>query len=158
MSRHAATASTDPTRISPKVTAGLVTGGALTALAGIAAAFLMAVPQDAVEGLGVWSAPVFVAIGVAGTALAGYAKRDPARDPLPPQVSSPDETGEYASNFVEPDQIPTDSLVLTEDQAVTDPPVEQPAALHLTGEQGAGAVVHAVDDDPVARLARQVSA
>lgn len=147
MSRHAATASTDPTRISPKVTAGLVAGGALTALAGIAAAFLMAIPQEAVQGLGVWSAPVFVAIGASGAVLAGYAKSDPARAQQVPQVSSPDETGEYASNFVEPDQIPTDGLVLTEDQAVTDDPVEleQPVDDELT-------------DDPVARLARQVSA
>ena len=143
MSRHAATASTDPTRISPKVTAGIVTGGALTALAGIAAAFLGAIPEEAVEGLGVWSAPVFVAIGATGAVLAGYAKRDPARDPLPPQVSSPDETGEYASNLVDPDQIPNDGLVLTEDQAVTDDPVEQ-------------AVDDEPADDPVARLARQV--
>ena len=147
MSRHAATASTDPTRVSPKVTAGIVTGGALTALAGIAAAFLMAVPQEAVQGLGVWSAPVFVAIGATGAVLAGYAKRDPARDPLPPQVDSPADTGEYASNLVHPDQIPSDSLVLTEDQAVTDDPVEleQPVDDEPT-------------DDPVARLARQVSA
>ena len=143
MSRHAATASTDPTRVSPKVTAGIVTGGALTALASIAAAFLMAVPQEAVQGLGVWSAPVFVAIGATGAVLAGYAKRDPARDPLPPQVSSPSDTGEYASNFVDPEQIPADGLVLTEDQAVTDDPVE---------------LEQPVDEDPVARLARQVSA
>lgn len=147
MSRHAATASTDPTRVSPKVTAGIVTGGALTALAGIAAAFLMAVPQEAVQGLGVWSAPVFVAIGATGAVLAGYAKRDPARDPLPPQVDSPADTGEYASNLVHPDQIPSDGLVLTEDQAVTDEPVgiAQP-------------VDDDPDDDPVERLARQVSA
>lgn len=145
MSRHAATASTDPTRISPKVTAGLVTGGALTALAGIAAAFLLAIPQEAVQSLGVWSAPVFVAIGAAGAVLAGYAKSDPARAPQPPQVESPRETGEYASNLVDPDQIPSDSLVLTEDQAVTDDPVEleQP-------------VDDEPADDPVARLARQV--
>ena len=147
MSRHAATASTDPTRISPKVTAGIVTGGALTALAGIAAAFLMAIPQEAVQGLGVWSAPVFVAIGAAGAVLAGYAKRDPARDPLPPQVDSPADTGEYASNLVDPDQIPSDSLVLTEDQAVTDDPVEPE---HPGGDEPT--------DDPVERLARQVSA
>ena len=147
MSRHAATASTDPTRISPKVIAGIVTGGALTALASIAAAFLMAIPQEAVEGLGVWSAPVFVAIGATGAVLAGYAKRDPARDPLPPQVSSPADTGEYASNVVDPEQIPADGLVLTEDQALTEDPVEveQPVA-------------DDPDDDPVARLARQVSA
>ena len=144
MSRHAALASTDPTRISPKVTAGIVTGGVLTALAGIAAAFLLAIPQEAVQSLGVWSAPVFVAIGATGAVLAGYAKRDPARDPLPPQVSSPDETGEYASNFVDPEQIPADGLVLTEDQAITDDSVE------LVDDD--------TDDDPVARLARQVSA
>lgn len=143
MSRHAATASTDPTRISPKVTAGLVAGGALTVLAGIAAAFLLAIPQEAVQGLGVWSAPVFVAIGAAGTALAGYAKSDPARAPQVPQVESPRETGEYASNFVDPEQIPADGLVLTEGQALTDDPVE---------------LEPPVDDDPVERLARQVSA
>lgn len=141
MSRHAATASTDPTRISPKVTAGLVTGGALTALAGIAAAFLMAIPQEAVQGLGVWSAPVFVAIGATGAVLAGYAKRDPARDPLPPQVNSPADTGEYASNLVHPEQIPTDGLVLTEDQAITDDPAPNSAD----------------PDDPVARLRSQVA-
>lgn len=147
MNRHAATASTDPTRVSPKVTAGIVTGGVLTALAGIAAAFLLAIPQEAVQSLGVWSAPVFVAIGATGAVLAGYAKRDPARDPLPPQVDSPSDTGEYASNLVEPDQIPSDSLILTEDQAIADDPVEpeQPVA-----DEPA--------DDPVARLARQVSA
>ena len=144
MSRHAATASTDPTRISPKVTAGIVTG-ALTALAGIAAAFLGAIPKEAVEGLGVWAAPVYIAIGATAAVLAGYAKHDPARDPLPPQVSSPDETGEYASNLVDPEQIPADGLVLTEDQAVTDDPVE----LEQTVDDEPA-------DDPVARLARQV--
>lgn len=143
MSRHAATASTDPTRISPKVTAGIAAGGALTALAGIAAAFLLAVPQEALQGLGVWSAPVFVAIGATGTALAGYAKSDPARAPQVPQVESPRETGDYASNLVDLEQVPADSLVLTEDQALTDDPVD---------------VEQPVGDDPVERLARQVSA
>lgn len=147
MSRHAATASTDPARISPKVTAGIVTGGALAALAGIAAAFLQAIPEEAVEGLGAWSAPVFIAIGATGAVLAGYAKRDPARDPLPPQVSSPDETGEYASNLVDPEQIPTDGLVLTEDQVIASDSGELE---HPVGDEPT--------DDPVARLARQVSA
>ena len=81
---------------------------------------------------------VLVAIGATGAVLAGYAKRDPARAQQVPQVDSPRETGDYASNRVDPG-----SLVLTEDQALT--ALEDP-------------VTELEDDDPVARLAGQVGA
>lgn len=143
MSRHAATASTDPARTSPKVKWAAAATAILTALGAALIPAVQAIPRDTWESLGPAGIPLSILVGGGLASLAAYLKHDPARDPLPPQVDSPADTGEYASNLVHPDQIPSDSLILTEDQAITDDPVEL--------EQPVG-------DDPVARLARQVSA
>ena len=121
----------DPTKVSPKVTAAAATGGGLTALALVLAAVLEAIPDEALEGLGPWALPVGAGITALASVAAAYARRDPARDPI------------VVTETVAVPVEDSGSLVLTEDQAVTDEPVgiEQP-----------------VDDDPVERLARQVSA
>lgn len=136
MSRHAAHASTDPTRTSPKVTWGTIVAGVLTILASAVAA----IPQETWATLGDAGVPIGFALGGGAVALTAYLKRDPARDPLPPQVNARADTGEYASNLVPPEQIPSDGLVLTEDQAITDDPA--PSSTD--------------PDDPVARLRSQV--
>ena len=125
----------DPTKVSPKVTAAAATGGGLTALALVLAAVLSAIPGEALEGLGPWALPVGAGITALASVAAAYARRDPARDPL------------VVTETVTVPVEDSGSLVLTEDQAVTDDPVgiEQPVDDEPT-------------DDPVARLARQVSA
>lgn len=143
MSRHAALASTDPARTSPKVKWAAAATAILTALGTALIPAVQAIPRDTWESLGPVGIPLSILVGGGLASLAAYLKRDPARDPLPPQVDSPADTGEYASNLVHPEQIPADGMVLTEDQVITDDPVE---------------LEQPVDDDPVARLARQVSA
>lgn len=137
MSRHAAHASTDPIRTSPKVTWGTIVAGVLTILASAVAA----IPQETWATLGDAGVPIGFAPGGGAVALTAYLKRDPARDPLPPQVFALADTGEYASNLVPPpEQIPSDGLVLTKGQAITDDPA--PSSTD--------------PDDPVARLRSQV--
>lgn len=98
MSRHAAHASTDPIRTSPKVTWGTIVAGVLTILASAVAA----IPQETWATLGDAGVPIGFAPGGGAVALTAYLKRDPARDPLPPQVFALADTGEYASNLVPP--------------------------------------------------------
>lgn len=121
----------DPAKVSPKVTAAAATGGGLTALALVLAAVLEAIPGEALEGLGPWALPVGAGITALASVASAYARRDPARDPI------------VVTETVAVPVEDTGSLVLTEDQAVTDDPVE---------------LEQPVDDDPVERLARQVSA
>ena len=125
----------DPTKVSPKVTAAAATGGGLTALALVLAAVLSAIPGEALEGLGPWALPVGAGITALASVAAAYARRDPARDPI------------VVTETVAVPVQDSGSLVLTEDQVITDDPVEleQPVDDEPT-------------DDPVARLARQVSA
>lgn len=132
---HATVDVPDPAKVSPKVTAAAATGGGLTALALVLAAVLSAIPGEALEGLGPWALPVGAGITALASVAAAYARRDPARDPL------------VVTETVTVPVEDSGSLVLTEDQAVTDEPVgiAQPVA-----DEPA--------DDPVARLARQVSA
>lgn len=138
MSRHAATASTDPARTSPKVKWAAAATAILTALGTALIPAVQAIPRDTWESLGPAGIPLSILVGGGLASLAAYLKSDPARAQQVPQVESPRETGEYASNLVDPAD-----LVLTEDKAVTDDPV---------------GIAQPVDDDPVARLARQVSA
>lgn len=128
---HITETAPDPTRTSPKVKAAAATGGVLTALALVLSAVLEAIPGEALEGLGSWALPVGAGITTLALVLAAYARRDPARDPI------------VVTETVAVPVQGSGSLVLTEDQAVTDGPVE---------------LEQPVDDDPVARLARQVSA
>lgn len=132
---HITETAPDPTRVSPKVTAAAWTGGGLTALALVLSAVLEAIPGEALDGLGPWALPVGAGITTLAAVAAAYARRDPARDPI------------VVTETVTVPVQDSGSLVLTEDQAVTDDPVEleQPVADDPT-------------DDPVARLARQVSA
>ena len=132
---HITETAPDPTRTSPKVKAAAVTGGGLTALALVLAAVLEAIPGEALEGLGPWALPVGAGITALAAVAAAYARRDPARDPI------------VVTETVTVPVEDSGSLVLTEDQAVSDDPVgiAQPVDDEPT-------------DDPVERLARQVSA
>lgn len=121
----------DPAKVSPKVTAAAATGGGLTALALVLAAVLSAIPGEALAGLGPWALPVGAGITALASVAAAYARRDPARDPI------------VVTETVAVPVQDSGSLVLTEDQAITDDPVE---------------LEQPVDEDPVERLARQVSA
>lgn len=135
---HITETAPDPTRVSPKVTAAAWTGGGLTALALVLSAVLEAIPGEALDGLGPWALPVGAGISTLAIVLAAYARRDPARE-----VTVVTET---------PEPVPDSSdLVLTEDQAVTEP-VEAPVV------DDPVELEQPVDDDPVERLARQVSA
>lgn len=79
--RHAQRANTDPRNLSPKAKYAGIAGIAATGGMAVVAAFLAAIPGEALAGLGVWAVPVGAAIATAAAFLGAYAKRDPARDP-----------------------------------------------------------------------------
>lgn len=79
--RHAQRANTDPRNLSPKAKYAGIAGVAATGAITVVAAFLSAIPGEALAGLGVWSVPVGAAIATVAAFLGAYAKHDPARDP-----------------------------------------------------------------------------
>lgn len=79
--RHAQRANTDPRNLSPKAKYAGIAGVATTGVITVLAAFLSAIPGEALAGLGVWAGAVGAAIATAAAFLGAYAKRDPARDP-----------------------------------------------------------------------------
>lgn len=79
--RHAQRANTDPRNLSPKAKYAGIAGVAATGAITVVAAFLSAIPGEALAELGVWAVPVGAAIATAAAFLGAYAKHDPARDP-----------------------------------------------------------------------------
>lgn len=65
----------DPNAISPKVTAGALTGLALLFVSTV----LTAITPDMLTGLGLWAGPVQGGLIVIGTAIAAWTVNDPAR-------------------------------------------------------------------------------
>lgn len=125
---HITETAPDPTRTSPKVKWGAIVAGVLTIIASAVAA----IPTETWATLGKAGVPIGLAVGGGAVALTAYLKRDPAHE-----VAVVHETPA-------PAPVGSGSLVLTEDQAVTDDPVELVEA-------------DPVEDGPVARLAQQVS-
>lgn len=141
MARAGIPAEADPRKTSPKVKWGAYTVGVLTVIASAIAA----IPQETWVALGEFGLPTGLAIGGAASYVAGYLKRDPAREP-----STVTET------VVAPpvQQDPAD-LVLRADEAVvetTDPVL--PGA-RLVGEPGAGVYVYG--DESVGVPVRRVA-
>ncbi len=121
--RHAQRANTDPRNLSPKAKYAGIAGIAATGGMTVIAAFLAAIPGEALAGLGVWAVPVGAAIATAAAFLGAYAKHDPARDPSltldkagQVYASAADAEGEteryvsghYSNNRLAPDEAVTD--------------------------------------------------
>lgn len=90
MPKHTATA--DPARLSPKVSAPAIVVLALTALT----SFLAGITPDMLGGLGPWATPVGLGLALLAQTITGYLKSDPAREPSPPAEADP-AAGTYAS-------------------------------------------------------------
>lgn len=74
---------------------------------------VQAIPADAWESLGPWGTPVSLAVGGGVATLAAYLRHDPAREPTvvtETPIAAPPVGGSTA----------TDSMVLTEDQVITE--------------------------------------
>lgn len=74
----------DPSKISPKVIAGVAATIALTALA----SFLAGVTPEMLADLGPWAIPAALGIGALAQGIAGYLKGDPARTGYVPRHSA----------------------------------------------------------------------
>lgn len=64
-----------PSTISPKVTAGALTGLAL----GVLSTLLLSLAPEHFEALGIWAGPIQAAVVLIGTTVGAWAKSDPAR-------------------------------------------------------------------------------
>lgn len=158
--RHAQRANTDPRNLSPKAKYAGIAGIAATGAITVLAAFLTAIPGEALAELGVWAVPVGAAIATGAAFLGAYAKHDPARDPsltldMAGQVyaSAADAEGEteryvsghYSNNRLAPED-------------VTDIPVRpDPAELQVQEAEDSDAVVSELereleDQDDSSRL------